>query len=167
MEKHDSDHVRQKSSYSLCENMFITFIITFAAAATFFEGYMPESFVKIYRFFMCFACVVTWLWTSFSGGAREKWRFLIYTVIFWLLPFAVTFLSNDGPEFCRMSLTLYSLSEFFGMMFITPAEQIGSSLNMGAVPVILILMLICVFAFLAGNFMSEKLKKGNYAFIKC
>ena len=167
MENAAAENRKHRSGYSLAENILITFIITFAAAAFCYEKYMPESFMKFYRFIMTTACMLTWLWLSFSGGARNKWRFLVYTAVFWLLPLIIIYLSDSGPEFCRMSITLYVISEFFRMMFINFAECIGNAFRLNAVPVLLIMLMLCVFAFLAGNFLSDKLKKGNYTFLKC
>lgn len=167
MENAAAEKINHKSRYSLAENIFITFIITFAAASFCYEKYMPESFMKFYQFIMTAACLLTWLWLSFSGGARNKWRFVIYTAVFWLLPLILMYLSDNGPEFCRMSITLYVISEFFRMMFITLAEYIGNAFRLKAVPVLLIMFLVCIFTFLAGNLLSDKLKKGNYTFLKC
>lgn len=157
-------HHHHKSSYSLCENMFILFMITFAAGVFCYEKNMTESFMKIYRTAVFAICIFMWLAISFFSGSKNKWQFEVFSVLFWIVPLLIIYLANNGPEFCRMSITMYLLSEFFTIMFITPAELIGSLLKLGAVPVIIIMVLVCSFAFLAGNLLSDKLKKGNYTF---
>ncbi len=163
-EKTSAAKKHRKSSYSLCENMFLLFMITFAAGVFCYEKWMPESFMDIYLTVVFAVCIFTWLLISFFSGARNKWQFEIFTVIFWILPLLITYLADNGPEFCRMSITMYLLSEFSIVMFMTPAELIGSFIKIGPVPAILIMALVCSFAFLAGNLLSDKLKKGNYTF---
>lgn len=140
-----------KKSYSICENMFISFIITFAAGSLCYEGYVPESLIKIYRMFVFILCILTWIVLSVISGAQNKWQYEIFTVLFWLIPPLAIYLANDGPEAFQMSMTMYLLSEMFIIMFRTPAEAVGEIFQMGATPIIFIIVLVCTFAFLAGN----------------
>lgn len=145
--------------YSTCENMFISFMITFTAGVLCFENYMPESFIEIYRTAVFVLCIGTWLALSFCSGAGKKWAYEIFTVLFWLVPLLVIYLADNGPELFRMSIIMYLLSEFSAIVFIAPAEAVGGFFGMGAVPAIFVMVLICTLAFLAGNLLSEKLKK--------
>lgn len=146
-----SENKIHKKQYSICENMFISFIITFASGTICYEGYIPEGLAKIYRTLIFVICLLTWIVLSVISGAQNKWQYEIFTILFWLIPPLAIYLSNDGPEVFRMSISMYLLSELFTIMFRTPAEAVGEVFRMGAVPVILIVVLICTFAFLAGN----------------
>ncbi len=161
--KHSGKH-SGSSRYSLCENMFILFMITFAAGVLCYEKSMPESFTQLYKTAVFIICLFMWISLSLISGARNKWGFMVFTALFWFLPIIEIYLSNNGPEICRMSIVMYVLSEFFNIMFITPAGEIGELFKIGAVPVVIITALLSMFAFLAGNLFSDKLKKGNYTF---
>lgn len=150
--------------YSLCENMFISFIITFAAGTICYESTLPEGFVNFYRTVVFILCIFTWIAISLFSGIRNKWQYEIFTVLFWIVPQIIIYLADNGPEFCRMSLTMYLLSEFSLIVFTRPAEAMGSAFRIGAVPMIFVIILVSTFAFLAGNLFSDKLKKGNYTF---
>ena len=145
--------------YNFCGNMFISFIITFAAGTLCFEESLPESVINIYRMFVFIVCILTWIILSIISGVQNKWQYEIFTVLFWLVPPLVIYLANDGPEAFTMSMTMYLLSEFFAIMFSAPAEAVGEVLRIGAVPVMIVIVLLCTFAFLAGMLCSDKLKK--------
>lgn len=148
-----------QKSYSICGNMFISFIITLAAGTLCYEESVPESFIRIYRILIFSVCVFTWIIISLVSGIQNKWQYEVFTVLFWLIPPLAIYLANDGPETFRMSITMYLLSEFFTIMFIAPAEAMGEIFQMGAVPVIFVLMLTYTVAFLVGNLFSDNLKK--------
>lgn len=146
-------------TYNFWGNMFISFIITFAAGHLCFEESLPENIMKMYRTLVFIICIFTWIVLSITSGIQDKWRYEVFTVLFWLIPPLVIYLANEGPEAFTMSITMYLLSEFFIIMFETPAKAVGEVLGIGSVPVMLEIVLICSFAFLAGNLCSEKLKK--------
>lgn len=154
-----SEKKLHKKSYSFCGNMFISFLITFAAGTLCYEEYVPESLIKFYRMFIFIICMLTWIILSVISGAKNKWQYEIFTVLFWLLPPLAIYLANDGPEVFRMSIPMYLLSEFSVILLTTPAEAMGEVFLMGGLPVIFMIVLICTFAFLAGNLFSDKLKK--------
>ncbi len=149
-----------KKEYSLCESMFISFIITFAAGTICFENYMPQTFTAVYRTVLMLVCAAVWLWYSFYSGIKNKLGFEIFSAVFWLLPQLIMFLSDNGPEFCRMSVTLYLLSEFFSLIFVKPAEIIG----MPSLMLAIVMAVLCTLIFFSGKFCPEKVKDGNYTF---
>ena len=156
---HSHEHRHHRKKYNLLGNMFISFIITYAAGTLCFESHQPEAFITIYRFAVMAVCLMTWLGLSFECGARKKWSYTVFTAIFWLLPFLVIYLADYGPRFMRMSITMYLLSEFFGILITAPAEYFGSAISIGAIPSAIIIVLLCVFAYLAGVMLSDKLTK--------
>ena len=145
--------------YNLLENMFISFIITFAAGTFCYEEHMPESFMNFFRPAILAVCICTWIYIAFFSGVRNKWGFEIFAVIFWLAPQLIIYLAESGPEVCRMSITMYLLSEFFTIMFAAPAGQMGGLLKIDAFPCIIITVLMCTFAFLVGNLLFRPSQK--------
>lgn len=159
MDKEVNEEKKSTSSRSLCADMFISFMITFAAGVFCFENYMPEKFMSIYRSAVLAICIITWLGFSFSSGVRKRWQYEVFAAIFWLVPPLIIYMANDGPEFCRMSITMYLLSEFAVFISTAPALLAGSILGLEAIPCIFVILLLCIFAFLAGLLLSSEFSK--------
>ena len=151
-----TDRIKDKSSYSLTANMFIAFIITYAAGAICFESFMPEKFVTIYSAVIISLCFATWLLLSFISGKNMKWQFVVFSAIFWVLPQVIIFLAESGPEFFRKSIIMYLLSEFAMIFVAAPVEAAGSLINVRVIPFTAIIVLMCVFSFLGGSLFIEE-----------
>jgi len=147
--------ITEKSSYSLTANMFMAFIITFAAGTVSFESYMPEKFISVYSVSLTAICFVTWLVLSFISGMNKKWQFAVYSSVFWILPNAIIWLANDGPEVCRKSITMYLLSEFAAIVSIPQLEAAGDLINVPLIPFTAIIVLSCIFCYLGGYLASD------------
>ena len=145
--------VRRKRSF--IADMFISFIITFAAAAFAYEGYMPESFMNVFGPAVAFVCVLTWMSYSFLSGAFKKYKYMIFMCLFWLIPQIIIFLADNGSEFFRMSITMYLLSEFSYMLTRSSAYAFGSLLGLNEFSSVIIIILLCIFSYLAGMLLSE------------
>lgn len=145
--------VRRKRSFA--SDMFISFIITFAAAAFSYEGYMPESFMNIFGSFVALLCVLTWMSYSFLGGALKKYKYMVFMCLFWLIPQVIIFLADSGPELFKMSITMYLLSEFSSMLTRSSAYAFGSLFGLNAFSSIVVIILLCAFSYLAGMLLSE------------
>ncbi|MGN0674748.1 MAG: DUF4094 domain-containing protein [Oscillospiraceae bacterium] len=159
MDKEINAEKKSTGRCSLCADMFLSFIITFAAGVFCYENYMPQQFMSIYRFAVIAVCIITWLGLSFSSGVRKRWQYEVFTVLFWLLPPLIIYLANEGPKFCRMSITMYLLSEFAEFISTAPALLVGSFADLGAVPCVFVILLLCIFAFLAGMLFSSEFSK--------
>lgn len=151
-----SQKVADKNSYSLTANMFIAFIITFAAGTIGFEENSPEKFIVIYSTVVTLLCFVTWLLLSFISGRNNKWQFVVFSSLFWILPHVVIYLANDGPEVFRMSITMYLLSEFMTITTLTPLEAVGEVINVKVIPFTAIVILLCIFSYLGGYLTIDK-----------
>lgn len=145
----------EKSSYSLTANMFLAFIITFAAGTISFESYMPEEFITIYSGCVTAICFVTWLVLSFISGNKKKWQFAVFSSIFWILPNIIIWLADSGPEVFRKSIIMYLLSEFAAIVSLPQLESVGGLLNLAAIPFTVIVVLACIFCYLGGYLTSE------------
>lgn len=158
-EKVAQEKKRVRSSYSLTANMFMAFMITFAAGTICFEEFMPEKFVAIYSMAVIIVCLLTWFALSFISGKKNKWQFVVFSFLFWTLPQIIIYLANDGPEVFRKSITMYLLSEFSVILVTTPAEAAGSVINVKALPLTIIVVLLCVLCFFAGYLVEDSRKK--------
>lgn len=158
-EKVAQEKKRIKSSYSLTANMFLAFMITFAAGTICFEEFMPEKFVAIYSTAVIAVCLLTWFALSFTSGRNCKWQFIVFSFLFWILPQVIIYLANDGAEVFRKSITMYLLSEFAAILVTAPAEAAGSVINVKALPLTIIIILLCILSFLAGYLVEDARKK--------
>ncbi len=150
---------RIRSSYSMTANMFLSFMITFAAGTICFEGFMPEKFVAVYSAALIAVCFLTWFALSFISGKKGKWLFVVYSALFWILPQVIIYLANDGPEVFRKSITMYLLSEFSAILVTAPAEAAGSVINVKALPLTIIIILLCVLSYFAGYLVDDARKR--------
>lgn len=148
-------NLTEKSSYSLTANMFMAFIITFAAGTLSFESYMPEKFTAVYIVAVTVLCFVTWMVLSFISGRNKKWQFTVYSSLFWILPNVIIYLANDGPEFCRKSITMYLLSEFSAIVAIPQLKAAGGLINVKLIPFTIIIVLLCIFSYLGGYITTD------------
>lgn len=147
--------ITEKSRYSLSANMFLAFIITFAAGTVSFESYIPENFIAIYSASLTVICFITWLVLSFISGKNKKWQFVVYSTFFWILPNVVIWLANDGPEVFRKSIIMYLASEFAGIVSMPQIEFVGDLINVSTIPFTAIIVLLCVFCYLGGYLISK------------
>lgn len=150
------------NKYSLTANMFLAFIITFAAGTISFESFMPEQFITIYSVAVTILCLVIWAVLSAISGKNKKWGFAVYSVLFWSLPQLVIFLANDGPEVFRKSITMYLLSELAAIVAVPPIESAAKLVNVGAIPFTVIMVLACIFSYLGGYLASEDTEDIDY-----
>lgn len=146
----------KKESYSLVSNIFLASIITFTAGCMCFEKYMPETFSSMYSAAVIIICLCVWLVLSYISGTKKKWGFIIFTTLFWIIPQVIIYLANDGPEFFRKSITMYLLSEFSDIIINSTATKICSAIGVGIIAFTAIMILLCVFSFLAGCLVSDK-----------
>ena len=96
------------------DDMLAAFLATYALASFSYEKYMPESFMRIFSFAVLTLFAAAWLWFSFRSGLRNGKKFPLFAILFWILPHIIIYLADNGPEFMRMSIAMYILSEFSG-----------------------------------------------------
>ncbi|MGN0691261.1 MAG: hypothetical protein ACI4K7_02815 [Oscillospiraceae bacterium] len=151
-----------KSRSGMADNMFLAFLITFAASASNYEKYVPETVGKVYSTVLWIVCAVTWIVLSFKWGYRRKWQFEVFSAVYWILPAILIFLADSGPEVFRFSLIMYFLSEFSSLIMMQPVYMLGGKLGMGDVGGIAIIIgasLLCFGAGLLLNINRDKLKR--------
>lgn len=153
------DVVKKKKHYSLWDQIVVTVLITLTYASINFEMYMPESFVEIYKGFLLLVFAGTWITLSFTGGYKKKYSFGIYAVLFWLIPQFIIYLAESGPEFFRMSIIMYALSELSALITSIPAGFINNMLGSVDVTGVFVIVLVCAFSFLSGMLVYETRKK--------
>ncbi|MGN1416887.1 MAG: hypothetical protein ACI4XF_08590 [Oscillospiraceae bacterium] len=144
------------------DNMFLVFLITFAASASNYEKYVPEQAGTAYSTVLWTVCVLTWILLSFICGYRRKWQFEVFTAVYWILPAVLIFLADSGPKAFRFSLIMYSLSEFSSLIMMQPVYMLSSLFGIGETACMVIIIAACLVCFGAGlltNINRDKLKR--------
>ncbi|MGN1303976.1 MAG: hypothetical protein ACI4YB_02970 [Oscillospiraceae bacterium] len=145
-----------KPVFRSADKMFMAFMITFAAASLNYEAYIPEKAAAMYRILMWTVCAAVWAVLSFTSGMKGKWQFEVFAAAYLIVPQVLIFLSNSGPEFCRFSLTLYSLSEFSSLLLLQPVYMLGDRFDISYILVSVIYMAVLLLIFGAGVFVSKR-----------
>lgn len=143
------------------DDMIAAFLATYSLAAFSYEKYMPESFMRIFRFIVFAAFAAIWLFLSFKSGRRAGRKFPIFAVLFWILPQIIIFLADNGPEVFRMSIIMYVLSEFLTFLTADSSGVIGAAIGISAPAAMALILLLCGAAYMSGYLMFTR-KKGNY-----
>ncbi|MCI9408777.1 MAG: hypothetical protein HFJ89_03065 [Oscillospiraceae bacterium] len=149
------------------DDMLAAFLATYALASFSYEKYMPESFMRIFSFAVLTLFAAAWLWFSFRSGLRNGKKFPLFAILFWILPHIIIYLADNGPEFMRMSIAMYILSEFMNFFTAVPAEVFGNVLGITAPAATAVILLFSGSAYMSGYLVyTRRLEKGNYTYIK-
>lgn len=153
---------KQKPSNSF-DDMFAVFLATYAFASFSYEKYIPDSFMRPFNAFVMLLFASAWLWFSFKNGLRGGKKFPLFAVLFWILPHIIVYLADNGPEFLRMSIIMYVLSEFMNYFTSVPAELFGTLIGITAPAATAVILLFCGSAYASGLLVCMRNgKQGNY-----
>lgn len=147
---------REKAVFGLADSMLMAFLITFAASAMNYEQYIPEQAAALYRICLWTVCILTWAGLSFISGMRGKWQFEVFAALYLILPQVIIYLAYLGPEVFRLSLIMYSLSEFFSLILMQPVYMLGELLDIGDILSSVIFIAISLLLFGAGMLVYKK-----------
>ncbi len=155
-EKKKSDEGCAKKIFGTADKMFMAFMITFAASSMNYEAYIPEKAAMLYRVCLWSVCAAVWAVLSFTSGMKGKWQFELFAALYLIVPQAVIFLNESGPEFCRFSIPMYSLSQFSQLLLMQPVYMLGNLMNMSNILISLIYIAVSLLIFAAGFFLNKK-----------
>ena len=141
--------------------MLAAFLATYALASFSYEKYMPESFMKIFRFAVFALFAAAWLLFSFKSGRRSGRKFPIFAVLYWIVPHILVYLADNGPEVLRMSIIMYVLSEFMTFLTTVPAGVIGTAVGISPSAATVVILMLCGAAYMSGYLVYTR-KNGNY-----
>lgn len=151
---HDGHHHRHKKrvirTYGLSDDMLLAFLITFAAAVAGYVENMPEAISNLYSGILTVMLIFVWLGLSIYSGLHSKWKFAVFTALFWLIPVIMIVLYESGPQVFGMSVTMYVLSEFFRLLVIDSVTPVIGFIGMQGLTCPVIFLLLNMLAFFAG-----------------
>lgn len=149
---HEHRHQKKKAkkTYSLADDMLLAFLITFAAGASSYGGDLYGSISSLYNWLILVAFTVIWFGLSLYSGLKSKWKFAIFTVLFWLVPIIGISLYESGPEVFGMSVIMYVLSEFFRLLAIDSTSSVLALIGLDGITGAVIFLLLNMLIFFAG-----------------
>lgn len=146
---------------NLAGDLVILMIMTFASAVFMEEGYLPDGAAAVLRGTMFTVCALSWVFISFYNGVMGRFVYAVFPAVFWLLPQLIIYLADSGPEFMRMSVVMYALSEFSSLITLNNGEFFGNILHVSPFAGAVLLMLISYIGFGIGAklFFDDKKKQ--------
>lgn len=153
--------MKRKITSHGADDILAAFLIIYALAAFSYEKYIPDSFINIWNSMVFIVFAAVWTGLSFKNGYLKKRAFPIFTVLFWILPYIIIFLANDGPRAFRMSITMYVLSEFFTVLAVVPSEITGSFLGISSLAAVIVIILLCAAGYLSGMLMAVSKRRNS------
>ena len=149
--EHHHRHKRKiKKTYSLFDDMLLAFLVTFAAAVANYSENIPEMLQNGYKACTSVILLVVWIGVSLYSGLTSKWKFAVFSALFWMIPTVGMLLYESGPDFFGLSIIMYVLSEFFRLMAIDSAAPVMGVFGIDGMAVPVVFMLINLLSFFAG-----------------
>ena len=149
---HASEHSRKEhhhrhkkkilKTYSLWDDILLVFLVTFAASVANYSENIPEFVLGLYKSGTAVLLCLMWFGLSLYSGLKSKWKFAVFTLLFWLIPVAGIFLYEAGPEAFGLSIIMYVISEFFRLLVIDSTASVMSVLGISGMASALVFMLI-------------------------
>ena len=143
-------HKKIKKTYSLADDIILAFLVTFAASVSSYVNNIPESLSSLYNVLLLIIFAVVWLGLSLYSGLKSKWKFAVFTALFWLIPVIGITLYESGPEVFGMSVIMYVLSEFFRLIAVDSTTPLLDLIGLGGMTGAVIFMLLNLLIFFAG-----------------
>ncbi|MDR1688373.1 MAG: hypothetical protein LBS21_07155 [Clostridiales bacterium] len=78
--------ISKTEKLSIFQNMFLCTAISLACAFYQFDTFIPVVASQTINAFLTVLLVVCWLWCSFISGFWNRYSFLVYTAVFWIIP---------------------------------------------------------------------------------
>lgn len=140
-------HKKRKKSYCLADDMLLAFLVTFAAAVAGYSENVPDTLRIVYSVSMTVVFALVWFGLSLYSGIKGKWKFILFTALFWIIPVICIALYDSGAAGFGLSVTMYVLSEFFRLLVIDSTQPIISIIGLEGVlsPIIFLLLNLLFF----------------------
>ncbi len=150
----DKKHIKNPF-FEAAEDFLICLGITFTASVFSYEAYMPVRFMSIFLTFITVVCILFWIWSLIKNGYRKRLLFIILTGIFWMLPLILTFLTEKGPEFIRLS-TIILLWNDYSQLTVSRITSIWSGFfNVSQNITLISVCLLSLFIYFCGFFIRK------------
>lgn len=82
--------------------------VTLACSLFSFGSYIDKEIMNPFRVLVMLLMILNWLMTSFTCGKKDKIGFIIFTAAYWLIPTAISIISDEIAEYGSF---LYNMGE--------------------------------------------------------
>jgi hypothetical protein len=141
------------------EDFAFLLAVTLAAAFYLFEKALPLG--GEIALTLSVSTLVAWIWVSFTSGFMRRRVFLIFTLIYWLLPQFFIIRFEDIP-IREYTTTLHISSRVSGLLVRAPLNSVSDLLGLNSFITGMFLLLLCVVAFLSGFIYRDKCKSRHW-----
>jgi len=128
----------------------ITFLLAITLAAGFyaFEKNLPYS--EYTSFVLTILAITAWLWLSFASGFMRRSGFVVFSLIYWLVPNLVIIMHTARVEERDYNAGLHTLSRFSELFVRAPLDSVSEILNINVMITSIALLLFCELMFFLG-----------------
>jgi len=132
-----------------------TFLLAVTLAAAFYVYEKALPYGELISLTLTIATLAAWIWLSFTSGFMRRRAFLIFTLIYWLLPQFIIIRFQD-IAIQDYSTTLHISSRISGLLVRAPLDSVSGLLNVSSFITGMFLLLLCAIAFLSGFIFRDK-----------
>ncbi|MCL2637999.1 MAG: hypothetical protein FWD48_06455 [Oscillospiraceae bacterium] len=156
--------LRSKTLLRIFRSRFIedfTFVLAVTLAAAFyaFEKRLPLG--EEISLVLTVSTFIAWIWISFTSGFMRRRAFLVFTLVYWLLPQFIIIRFQD-IALQDYSTNLHILSRVSGLLVRAPLNSVSDLLNVSSFITGMFLLLMCAVAFLSGYICRDKCKTRHW-----
>jgi len=130
------------------EDIAFLLAITLAAGFYAFERNLPYS--EYISLLLTFSAITAWLWLSFTSGFMRRSGFVVFSLIYWLVPNLVIIVHTARIAERDYSAGLHTLSRFSELFVRSPLDSISEMLNVNVMITSIALLLLCELVFFLG-----------------
>jgi hypothetical protein len=143
----------------ITEDFTFLLAVTLAAAFYVFEKALP--FGSEISLTLTISTLVAWIWIAFTSGFMRRRAFLVFALIYWLLPQFIIIRFQDIP-IRDYTTTLHIFSRVSGLLVRAPLNSVSDLLGISSFITGMFLLLMCVVAFLSGFIYRDKCKTRHW-----
>jgi hypothetical protein len=156
--------LRNKTLLRVFRSRFIedfTFLLAITLAAAFYVYEKALPFGTEISLTLTVAAFTAWIWLSFTSGFMRRRAFLIFALVYWLLPQFIIIRFQDIPIH-EYSTTLHISSRISGLLVRAPLNSVSDLLNISSFITGMFLLLLCAIAFLCGYIYRDRCKSRHW-----
>jgi len=132
------------------QDMLLCLAVTAASAFYEFEYFVPEIAGNLIRKLLLILFAVVWIWCSFLNGFWKKYRFLVFTALFWIIP-RLIIIVKDGTPIRNYNKFLDAGAQYSRVLVQFSLSGLSGLLNASVILSTVVLLVWCAAAFYAGT----------------
>jgi hypothetical protein len=136
----------------------VTFLLAITLAAAFYAYESSSSLMDLIpqaSLIISVLAVVAWIWISFTSGFMRRRWFVVFGLVYWLLPQFIIIRFQDIPIY-EYSTALHISSRVSGLLVRAPLNGVSDLADINAFIAGLFLVFACAVAFLLGYIFRDK-----------